>query len=107
MFKKIENVTRRLVMLRLNSGRWLFMDPRTTSGEIPQVELVNNTMFKKLSDRGIITEHPVAKQRPSKRPKKESPAPAAVKKEPGSTKETKKTKKTKKSKKQIKSKGGE
>lgn len=101
MVKKIKNMTRRLVILRLNSGRSLFLQPGATSGEIAEVELVNNRMFKKLLDRGIIAEPPGEKRRPSKRPKKESPAPAAVKKGPGSTI------KTKKSKKQIKSKGGE
>ena len=107
MVRKIKNVTRRLVILRLNSGRSLFLEPGTTSGEIPGVELVNNTLFKKLLERGIIAELPVTKGRPRKRPKEESPAPVTGdtgKKEPGTTGETKKQKK---SKKQIKTKGGE
>lgn len=107
MVKKIKNVTRRLVILRLNSGRSLFLEPGTTSGEIPGVELVNNTLFQKLLERGIIAELPVTKARPRKHPKEESPAPVTddtVKKKPGSTGEVKKQQK---SKKQIKPKGGE
>ncbi len=104
MVKKIKNLTRRLVILRLNSGRSLFLAPGTPPGEIPGVELANNTMFEKLLERGIIAEVPVAKRRPPKRPTKESPAPVkghTGKRKPGSAK------KTKRSKKQIKSKGGE
>lgn len=110
MSVKIENKTNRLVILRLNSGQSLFVGPGAYSGEIPEVELVNNPMFEKLKDRGIITVHPAVEKHPSKRPKKKMPAPAAGKKKPDtkakSTKTTK-TKETKKSNTQIKPKGGE
>lgn len=54
---KIENKTNRLVILRLNSGQTLFIDPGTFSGEIGDKEISNNTMVKKLVDRGVIAVH--------------------------------------------------
>lgn len=80
MMNKIVNLTGRLVILRLNSGETLFIDPGTTSTGIPDVELRKNTMIKKLRDRGVINvhQHHAAKQHPSKRPKKESPAFSTV-----------------------------
>jgi hypothetical protein len=112
MFKKIQNLTRRLVILRLNSGRSLFVGPGDYSGEIPEVDLANNSMFQKLKERGIIAVHPAVKKHPSKRPKKKMPAPAAGKKKPDAVKTTKstktmKSKETKNSYTKIKPKGGE
>ena len=100
MFKTIENLTHRVVILHFNSGQTLYIGPRSTSGEIPDVELRNNGRIKKLRERGVIFLHPVEKRRLPKRPVKDK-GPAAGKEKPGPTK------KNKKSKTQIKSKGGE
>lgn len=99
MFKKIQNLTKRLVMLRLNSGKTLFLDPGAISKEIPGVELENNTIVKKLQYRRVIDvhPHPAVKRHPAKRPKKESPAPepAADIKEQDKIKKDNKQKKSK------------
>jgi hypothetical protein len=101
MSRKFENKTKRLVILRLNSGQTLFIDPGTFSREIEEKEVSNNTMVKKLLDRGVIAVHsyPGEKPGPLKRPLKQSPAPASAAgiEEPDQKK---------KDKKQIKSKGG-
>ncbi|MCK5058542.1 MAG: hypothetical protein KAT34_17940 [Candidatus Aminicenantes bacterium] len=81
MFEKIENLTTRLVIIRLNSGQTLFIDPGATSGEIPEVELRNNSKIKKLRDRGVIALHP-AKRQLTKRPNKENPEPGMEIKKP-------------------------
>lgn len=67
---KIENLTNRPVLLRLNSGQSLHLSPRITSAEILDVEVRNNAKVKKLQNRHIIALH-VAKKRvqPSVAPK--------------------------------------
>jgi hypothetical protein len=94
---KVENRTTRLVTLRLNSGQTLYIDPKSTSGEILDVDVRNNRKFNKLRERGVIALHPAAKGHPPKRPKQEIPAPVKDKVELDSAE---------KDKKQIKSKGG-
>lgn len=107
MFKKIENLTKRLVIIGLNSGRTLFIDPKTTSAEIPKGELKDNSKVEKLLERGVILVHPVEKGKPPKRPQKESPAPAPPPvPAAGSDLEEPEKMTNKKDKKQIKSKGG-
>lgn len=61
MLMKIENLTARMVILRLNSGQSLFIGPGAVSGEIPDVEVKNNPMLNKLRDRRVIAVHPVEK----------------------------------------------
>ena len=80
MSVKIENKTKRLVILRLNSGQTPFIDPGTFSGEIGDEEITNNTMVKKLVDRGVIAVHPIpaVKRRTLERPLKQSPASAPL-----------------------------
>jgi len=105
MFKKIENLTKRLVILPLNSGRTLYIGPKSTSPEVMNVEVKDNSMIKRLCERGEIALHPVEAEKVSKHPEKEKPAPAPgtspVMEEPGKTI-------SKKDKKEIKpkSKGG-
>ncbi|NIM18427.1 MAG: hypothetical protein GTO45_41130 [Candidatus Aminicenantes bacterium] len=94
---KVENRTTRLVTLRLNSGQTLYIDPKSTSGEILDVDVRNNRKFNKLRERGVIAVHPAEKRYPPKRPKEEIPAPVKDKVELDSAE---------KDKKQIKSKGG-
>ena len=59
MFKIIENLTDRQVVLRLNSSQSLCLDPGTTSGKILNVELSDNPMVKKLRERRVIALYPV------------------------------------------------
>jgi hypothetical protein len=103
MFKKIENLTTRLVILPLNSGRTLYISPKNTSEDVLNVEVKDNSMVKRLRERGEIALHPVEERKVGRRPKKEKPAPA-----PGTGPAMEKTGKTK-SKKEIKpkAKGGE
>ncbi len=56
-----ENLTDRQVILRLNSGNTLFIEPGKPSGYIPVEEVSNNTMVDKLLDRRIIAVHTVEK----------------------------------------------
>jgi hypothetical protein len=58
MFTKIRNITKRLVLIRLNSGRTLFVGPGAVSGEIRDQELSDNTMVAKLRDRHVIALFP-------------------------------------------------
>lgn len=97
MFKKIENLTTRLVIIRLNSGQTLFIDPGITSGEIPDAELTNNSTIQKLLERRVIALHAVRRQQ-VKRPIKEIPEPEMM--------EIKKTGPEEKEKKTIKTQGG-
>ncbi|NIM15280.1 MAG: hypothetical protein GTO45_25215 [Candidatus Aminicenantes bacterium] len=101
MSMKFENKTKRLVILSLNSGQTLFIDPGTFSREIGEKEVSNNTMVKKLLDRGVIAVHsyPGVKPSPMKRPLKQSPAPV-------SAAGIEKPEQKKKDKNQIKPKGG-
>lgn len=57
IFKTIENLTHRQVILRLNSGKTLFIEPGTPSESLPLEELSNNIMVDKLLDRRIIAMH--------------------------------------------------
>jgi hypothetical protein len=54
---KIENLTTRPVLLRLNSGQALHLAPRTISAEIFDVEVENNPKVQKLQDRRVIDLH--------------------------------------------------
>lgn len=54
---KIENLTNRLVLLRCNSGETLHLPPRTTSPELPDVEVKNNSKVEKLIERQVIKIH--------------------------------------------------
>ncbi len=51
---KIENLTTRPVLLRLNSGQTLHLAPRTISAEVYDVEVENNPKVQKLQDRCVI-----------------------------------------------------
>jgi len=62
MSVKIENVTNRPVLLRLNSGKTLHLAPNTTSTEILEVDVNNNSKVHKLQDRKVIALHKVVKR---------------------------------------------
>jgi hypothetical protein len=57
--KTIENMTHRNVMLRLNSGNTLFIEPGKPSESIPVEEVSDNPMVDKLIERRIIAMHTV------------------------------------------------
>ncbi len=57
MSVKIENLTNRPVLLRLNSGRTLHLAPRATSSEIGGVEVNKNDKAQKLLARHVIALH--------------------------------------------------
>ncbi len=61
MTVKIENLTNRPVLLRLNSGQSLHLAARTTTTEIPDVDVRNNARVEKLRDRHIIDLHEAKK----------------------------------------------
>lgn len=72
----IENLTNRPVLLRLNSGQTLHLAPRTTSGEIREVEVKGNAKVQKLEGWRVITLHKVEeKKRPARGPKKRKAEP--------------------------------
>ena len=54
---KIENLTTRPVLLRLNSGQTLHLAPRTISAELIDVEVENNPKVLKLKDLCVIGLH--------------------------------------------------
>lgn len=64
MSVKIENLTNRPVLLRLNSGQTLHLAPSTTSIEIMDTEVKSNSKVQKLQERRVITLHPVGKKEP-------------------------------------------
>lgn len=82
----IENLTNRPVLLRLNSGQTLHLTPRTTSGEILDVEVKSNTKVQKLAGRRVIALHETEEKRPTRRPSKPK---KPVKKAAAPTKEEK------------------
>ena len=51
---KIVNRTKRLVLLRLNSGTMLHLPPRTISSELMDVEVNGNRKVQKLMDLHVI-----------------------------------------------------
>jgi len=65
MHVKIENLSKRLVLLRLNSGETLHLAPRKTSSEIEEVEINNNPKFQKLEALQIIAKKTVGKREES------------------------------------------
>lgn len=69
---KIENLTDRPVLLRLNSGQTLHLPPRETSSEIRDSEVNDNDKVKKLKEKlNVISMHQVKKNAASsKKPKK-------------------------------------
>jgi hypothetical protein len=99
MYIKFENKTKQLVILRLNSGQTLFIDPGTFPGEIGDEEISNNTMVKKLVDRGVIAVNsiPAVKNRTLEHPLEQSPASAPISgvEKPDQEKNDKKQKKSK------------
>lgn len=50
----IQNMTTRPVMIRLNSGRTLYLGGSAVSEEIIEVEIVHNSRLSRLLQRGII-----------------------------------------------------
>jgi len=70
----IENLTNRPVLLRLNSGQTLHLAPRTTSGEIREVEVKGNAKAQKLLDRRVIALHKIEEKKRSTRGRKKSKA---------------------------------
>jgi hypothetical protein len=75
MFNKIQNLTDRQVILRLNSGKSLYIDPGSTSGQVLEIELKGNPMVRKLRDRRVIALYPVEAQKEDA-PVSETAAPA-------------------------------
>ena len=75
-FYMLTNLTGRQVLIRLNSGQTLFIEPGGRSGEIPGGEIGDNTMVDKLLSRHIIAVNPV------EAPQGNSPASSPGKKEP-------------------------
>ena len=64
MLFKIENLTNnRPVLLRLNSGQTLHLDPRRTSGEVLAVEIQRNAKVEKLVARRVIALHKVEEKK--------------------------------------------
>jgi hypothetical protein len=72
----LTNLTGRQVLIRLNSGQTLFIEPGGRSGEIPGDEISDNTMVDKLLSRHIIAVNPV------EAPQGNSPAYSQERKEP-------------------------
>jgi hypothetical protein len=62
---KVKNLTKQVVLLRLKSGRTLFVDAGTASEEIEDVELKNNANIERLLERGIITLKGAEKEKPA------------------------------------------
>ncbi len=81
IFMKIENLTKRLVLLRLNSGRTLSLDPGTVSERIRDVELAENVMAEKLRDRQVIALHPSKGPGKGRTPGTEKPGKVTTKKD--------------------------
>jgi hypothetical protein len=54
---KIENLTNRPVLLRLNNGKTLHLEPLWVSPEISETHVTNNNKIEKLKNRKIITLH--------------------------------------------------
>ena len=71
---KIENLANRPVLLRLNSGQTLHLDPRRTSAEVLDVEVERNAKVKKLEGRRVILLHKVEEKKRSTRASKKSKA---------------------------------
>ena len=71
---KIQNLTNRPVLLRLNSGQTLHLAPRTTSSEIREVEVKSNSKVQKLEGRRVIALHKVEEEKRSSRGRKKSEA---------------------------------
>jgi len=59
ILKKYGNLTGRLVMLRLNSGQTMFIEPGTVSNEIPEEEVMDNTCVNKLLQKEVIAVYTV------------------------------------------------
>ena len=70
---KIQNLTNRPVLFRLNNGRTLHLPPQFVSHEINDAQILNNSKIKKLEERRIIVLHPVAEK------KSTTPGPAKSK----------------------------
>lgn len=77
----IENLTNRPVLLRLNSGQTLHLAPRTTSGEILDVEVKSNAKVQKLEGRRVITLHKIEEKKlPTPGPKESKAKPTKERK---------------------------
>lgn len=95
IFKTFENLTHRQVILRLNSGKTLFIPPGKLSDPLPVEEVSDNTTVDKLLDRRIIAMHPAKAKTPAiaNAPvKANAPKPSAAPAKPAKTKKTTKTK---------------
>lgn len=55
MHIRITNLTGRLVVISLNSGRSLILSPAETSAEIPATETRGNRMVEKMNEERVIT----------------------------------------------------
>lgn len=51
---KIENLTNRLVSLRLNNGKTLHLPPRMVSAELVEAQVAHNDKVVKLQERRVI-----------------------------------------------------
>ena len=73
-----ENLTGRQVLIRLNSGQTLFIEPGGCSGEIPGDEVDDNAMVDKLLNRHIIAAHPatLVEPLPASPPSEPGPEPS-------------------------------
>jgi hypothetical protein len=58
MMVKLENLTGRLVSVRLNSGRTLHLQPRMLSDAVSEAQVTNNSDVEKLQERQIIAVRP-------------------------------------------------
>lgn len=58
---KIQNQTKKPVLLRLNSGKTLHLAPNAISSELRDAEVDNNAKVQKLQDRLVITLHKIEK----------------------------------------------
>ena len=74
MSVKIQNLTNRPVLLRLNSGRTLHLTPRATSRELRDVEVEGTAKVKieKLARKGVIALHYSAKKASPKTKRKKA-----------------------------------
>ena len=69
---KLKNLTKRPVLLRLNSGLTLHLAPDSISAELQEHEINGNTKAKKLNDQNVIFWHEEEKKtKPLKKEVKE------------------------------------
>ncbi len=78
---KIQNLSNRPVLLRLNSGQTLHIDPRKTSEEVLDVEIERNAKASKLVARRVIALREMGKdaRAPADSKERDARAPAGSK----------------------------